>query len=147
MKSIAQKYRQHKAGVHRAARYLAVGGWNTLFGMAVYALLYERLHHRVNYLVLLVPANILAITNTYICYKLFVFKTSGNVLREYLKFYVVYGGTALLGFGLMFILVDGFGLHPVPAQVCCVPITIVLSYFSHRDYSFRAPKDKAGGAR
>ena len=146
MKRIVHKYHQHKAEVHRVAKYLAVGGWNTIFGVGVYALLYEQLHHRVNYLVLLVPANILAITNTYVCYKLFVFKTRGNILREYFRFYVVYGGTALLGFGLMFVLVDGFGIGPIAAQILCVPIAIVFGYLSHRNYSFRAPKGKADGA-
>lgn len=141
MRRIREKYRQHGDELRRTARYLIVGGWNTVFGVAGYALLYQWLHERVNYLVLLVPANILAITNTFVCYKLFVFRTRGNILREYLRCYVVYGGMALLGFALMFILVDGLGLNPVAAQACCVPITIALSYFSHRNYSFKAPKN------
>jgi putative flippase GtrA len=109
----------------------------------VYIVLYEGLKQWVNYLVLMIPSNILAITNAYICYKLFVFKTRGNVVREYLRFYVVYGGAMLLGFVLMFCLVDGLGLNPVIAQILCVPISIAFSYCSHRNYSFRKPKDKA----
>lgn len=144
MKRIRQRYHQHRAEAHQAARYLIVGGWNTVFGVSVYTLLYEWLYHSVNYLVLLVPANILAITNAFICYKLFVFKTRGSLLREYFRFYVVYGGAALLGFVLMYILVDGLGFNPVAAQFLCVPISIVLSYVSHRNYSFRKPKDKMG---
>jgi putative flippase GtrA len=84
-----------------------------------------------------VPGNILAITNAYICYKLFVFRTKGNILKEYLRFYVVYGGTMVLGFILMFCFVDGLKLNPIVAQCLGVPITIMVSFFSHRGYSFR----------
>ncbi len=142
MKRIIQKYYCHRAEIDKIFRFLITGGWNTLFGILVYIALYEGLKQWVNYLVLLIPGNILAITNAYICYKLFVFKTRGNIIREYLRFYVVYGSAMLLGFVLMFCLVDGFGFNPVAAQFLCVPISIVFSYCSHRNYSFRKPKDK-----
>jgi len=130
MKKLLQKYRDNRAEADRVVRFAVTGVWNTLFGILAYAALYEWLKDSVNYLVLLVPGNILAITNAFICHKLFVFRTCG--------------GTALLGFALMFVLVDGFGFNPVAAQVLCVPIAVSLSYISHRNYSFRAPKNKAG---
>lgn len=142
MKRIIQKYHRHHAEIGRIGRFLITGVWNTVFGILAYTVLYEWLKDSVNYLVLLIPANILAITNAYICHKLFVFKTSGNILREYFRFYVVYGGTALLGFGLMFGLVSGFGLNPVLANCLCTGITVACSYFSHRNFSFRKPVDK-----
>jgi putative flippase GtrA len=142
MRRIFKKYHQHRFELFKVARFLIAGVWNTVFGVGVYALLYELLHQWVNYLVLLVPANILAITNAYICYKLFVFKTRGNVMQEYFRFYVVYGGTMLLGFVMMFGLVSGLGLNPVLAQCVCVGVTVICSYFSHRGYSFRQRKDK-----
>lgn len=145
MKRLLQKYRDNRAEAGQVVRFAVTGVWNTLFGILAYAALYEWLKDSVHYLVLLVPGNILAITNAFICHKLFVFRTRGNLLREYFRFYVVYGGTALLGFALMFVLVDGFGFGPVTAQVLCVPIAVSLSYISHRNYSFKAPKAKTGG--
>ena len=142
MRRIFKKYYKHRPEVLKIIKFLVTGAWNTAFGVLVYIVLYEGLKQWVNYLVLLIPGNILAITNAYICYKLFVFKTRGNILREYLRFYVVYGGAMLLGFVLMFVLVDGLKLNPVAAQVLCVPISIVFSYCSHRNYSFRKPEDK-----
>ncbi len=54
----------HLREEHRCfIRYLLVGGWNTVFGMTAYAGLYRWLGNSVHYLVLLVPSNILAITN------------------------------------------------------------------------------------
>ena len=133
---VADKYRKHTAEIHRVARYLLIGGWNTLFGMGVYAVLYGLLHTRANYLVLMIPANILAITNAYLGYKFFVFKTRGNYIREYLRCYVIYGGGIALSFVLMYLLVSIFGLHPILAQLPCVLISIIFSYFGHKRFSF-----------
>jgi len=118
-------------------RYLLVGGWNTLFGMGVYALLYRCLGERIHYLVLLVPANILAITNAYLGYKFIVFRTSGNMVREYLRCYVVYGGMMMLSAGLLFVFVEYLKLNPVYANAVCVLVATVISYFSHKHFSFR----------
>ncbi len=117
-------------------RYLLVGGWNTVFGMAVYAGLYRWLGEHAHYLVLLVPSNILAVTNAYVCYKLFVFKTRGNILREYFRCYAVYGGILLAGAALMFVLVDRLGMPPTAANCVCILITTLVSYFAHRNFSF-----------
>jgi len=120
-------------------RYLIVGGWNTVFGMGVYAALYRLLGTHVHYLVLLIPSNVLAITNAYICYKLFVFKTRGHIFREYFRCYVVYGGMMALGAVLMFALVDGAHMPPVLANCFCIAVTTVVSYFAHRSFSFVQP--------
>lgn len=119
------------------ARYLLVGGWNTLFGMGVYALLYRCFGQQIHYLVLLLPANILAITNAYLGYKFIVFRTSGNMVREYLRCYMVYGGMLILSVGLLFGFVEYLKVNPVYANVMCVLLTMVVSYFSHKHFSFR----------
>ena len=117
------------------AVYLLVGGWNTVFGMGVYAALYHGLGTRVHYLVLLSPSNVLAITNAYVCYKLFVVKTHGQVSREYFRCYVVYGGMMLLGAALLFALVYWTRLLPVVANYLCIAGTTVASYFACANFS------------
>jgi putative flippase GtrA len=129
-------YRKHKAETSCMVRYLIIGGWNTLFGTGIYAALFVMLHTRVNYLVLMIPANILAITNAYLGYKIFVFKTKGNYIREYLRCYVIYGSSIAVSFVLMYMLVSILNLHPIPAQFLCVVITIIFSYIGHRNFSF-----------
>ena len=68
--------------------YLVSGGWNTLFGLGLYTLCFWLWGNKVHYLLLSVLVNIAAITNAFLCYKLFVFRTRGNWLKEYLKCYV-----------------------------------------------------------
>jgi len=117
--------------------YLLVGGWNTLFGMGIYALLYNGFGGRIHYLVLLIPANVLAITNAFLGYKLIVFRTRGNIAREYIRCYVVYGIMMVLGAGLLFVCVEHLKFNPVYANAFCVLVTTVVSYFSHKHFSFR----------
>ena len=134
---IRQLSRENREEFLRIVRYLLVGGWNTLFGVGLYTLLYALWGNRKNYLLLAVAVNILAITNAYLCYKFFVFRTRGHYLREYLKCYAVYGTGALLGMAGLFLLVSLAGMNPLWANILLTGITVVLSYFGHKFFSFR----------
>ena len=142
-------------------RYLLVGMWNTLFGYAVFAgglyLLTGRVPH--DDMVAMVISQVLAITNAYVGYKLFVFRTAGNVLREYLRFYVVYGPFAVLnvlGLPLVAGLVrqaigqSAWVLRAAPAATLTIPdparyvagalvmaLTVCGSFLGHKHFSFR----------
>ena len=78
-------------------RYLMVGGFNTLFGYCTFVLtlsLLKAIPPRFLYLaaplasIISTPFNI---TVAYFGYKLFVFRTKGNHLMEWLKCFAVYG--------------------------------------------------------
>jgi putative flippase GtrA len=119
--------------------YLIVGGWNTLFGIGLYAVCYHLFGGQVHYLVIAVPVNIVAITNAYICYKVFVFKTCGNYLHEYLKCFLVYGVGALVAMGLLWVLVTFAAICPDWANLFATGFVAVVSYFGHKYFSFRQP--------
>ncbi len=85
-------------------RYVAVGGFNTVFGYCTFAGLLFLLNHAVSqrYLYLTVIAASLIstplnITVAYFGYKIFVFKTRGNYLIEWFKCFGVYGVGMLPG--------------------------------------------------
>jgi len=86
---------------------------------------------------LLIISNILSITNAYISYKFFVFRTKGNFLREYARFYVVYGASILFSLILLPLSVELLHIHPVVAQAAIIAITIVISYTGHKNFSFK----------
>ena len=117
--------------------YIIVGGWNTVFGIGLYWLTYHIWGREVNYLVLAVPVNVLAITNAFVCYKLIVFRTKGHWLAEYVKCYLVYGLGCLISMVLLWILVEAFSMDPVVANVIGNVIVIIGSYFGHKYFSFR----------
>jgi putative flippase GtrA len=89
-------------------RYLCVGAFNTVFGYITFAialtLLNGILPQRFVYLTVVV-ASVLStpvnITVAYFGYKVFVFKTRGNYLLEWLKAFAVYGTSMIPGLILL----------------------------------------------
>lgn len=118
-------------------RYLIIGGWNTVFGYGVFAGLYFWLSGSVHYLLILSISYVLSITNAYIGYKIFVFRTKGNILKEYLRFYVVYGVSFLFNLATLPIFVEMLKFNMYAAQAVVTIITILGSYVLHKKFSFR----------
>ena len=121
----------------QSLRYLITGGWNSVFGYGVGVYLYVALSQQLHVTVIAVIANILTITMSFLTYKLFVFKTTGNWLIEYSRSYLVYGSMALLSVGLLWALVDYLSVNIWCAQALVIMLTVGISYFSHRFFTFR----------
>ena len=117
-------------------RYLLIGVWNTCFGVGVYTLLLIYFGQK-HYLLLGIISNILSITNAFLGHKLFVFRTRGNWLSEYLRCYVVYGGSILFGLAGMMLCVDVFRWDAVWSNLIVTAVNFILSFFGHRFFSFR----------
>jgi putative flippase GtrA len=126
-----QFYRKNEEKI----RFLVVGGWNTVFGYCVFTVLY--LFFPVHYMLDMIISNIISITNSYICYKFFVFKTKGNYLLEYLRFYLVYGTAFLLNIVLLPLFVKYFKIHVLVSQAMVLIFVVIISYFGHKYFSFR----------
>jgi putative flippase GtrA len=134
-------------------RYLLVGAWNTFFGYAVFAVFVYILSDLMmyGYMLASVISNIFAITVAYICYKFLVFKTTGNYMREYLRFYTVYGMAAGLNLALLPVFVAILNLtgikdiySPYLAGALLTLVTALFSFFGHRNFSFKPQKIDGG---
>lgn len=121
----------------RRLRYLLVGGWNTGFGYLISIVLYQWLAHRLHIVLIGIIANIINISMSFLTYKIFVFRTRGNGLYEYLRCYVVYGAGAIIGIVALWLLVDGLRFPFWIAQGIVVAVTVVVSYFGHLLFTFR----------
>ncbi|MBU3625036.1 GtrA family protein [Polynucleobacter sp. JS-Safj-400b-B2] len=122
---------------HKPLRYLLAGGWNTVFGYGISVGLYALLADMLHITVIAAIANIFAITMSFLTYKLFVFKTSGNWLLEYGRSYIVYGGMAIFGIILIWIFVDILGWQIWYAQALVILITVGASYLGHKFFTFK----------
>ena len=108
-----------------------------MFGYCVFAFLYFMLSAKIHYIIIAIISNIIAITMAYAGYKIFVFKTKGNYLSEYLKFYVVYGLSMILGLILLPLFVEFLKLNVYLAQAVATIACISVSFIGHRNFSFR----------
>lgn len=124
-------------------KYLVAGGYNTAFGFGVFAGLYYLCAGYLHYLMIAVIAQVVAITNAFLVYRFLVFKSTGNILHEYVKVYLVYGASFLITLVLLALLVEILALHPVLAQFFVTVVTVVVSYLGHSRFTFRGRS--AGG--
>jgi putative flippase GtrA len=121
-------------------RYLLAGAWNTAFGYAITVGLYVALSDTLHITLIGAIAHVLAISMAFATYKVFVFRSRGKWLREYLRSYVVYGGTAVVGILLLWLLVDGLHIKIWFAQGALILITVVISYIGHASFTFKDRK-------
>lgn len=126
-------------------RFLLVGGFNTLFGYGLFALLNWSLRRiPAGYLLATFLSNLIAITVAFLGYKWFVFRTRGHYLREWLRCVGVYGTSMIIGLIGMAILVPLLRRHMERPQAASyvaaalmMVVTVVFSFIGHKRISFR----------
>jgi len=118
------------------SRYLIVGFINTLFGYFNMIYLYTQLSYHYSTLLISVVSGIITITFSYLSYKIFVFKTKGDWISEYLKVYIVYGFTFIISIVLTVIMIDNLGISVWVTQGITILIGILVSYFGHLKFTF-----------
>jgi putative flippase GtrA len=117
--------------------FLVVGGWNTFLGYGLFAGLYFFLQARTPLAVIIVISYVLATANNYVCYKLFVFRTKGNVLREYAKFTTVYLPVFAANLVVLPIALRALPLNAYAIQALFTVLVVVVSYVGHKYFTFR----------
>lgn len=118
----------------KRARFLFVGGLNTVVGYALYALfIYLKMH----YFLAQLFSNILAIANSYLWNKYFTFRSATKSISEILRFVSVYAASYLLNMGILYLSISVLKWNAYLSGIICLSVTTVLSYFGHNKISFR----------
>jgi putative flippase GtrA len=117
-----------------------VGGVNTSVGLAVYPILYVLLTpFGVGYIKALIFSQIICITFSFVSNKYLVFKTKGNVNKEYPKFFAFYGIYFLINLLCLPVMVEVFSMNPMIAQTLFSIAIVASSYFWHNLITFKSP--------
>jgi putative flippase GtrA len=117
--------------------YLVFGGWNTVFGYGVWALLQYLLGGYLPYLVVVVLAWPIAVLNAYLGYRYVVFRSRGPVLRELPRFSLVYLVTLVVNLALLPVALAVLPFNIYVIQAFFAGVVVVCSYLGHKYYSFR----------
>jgi putative flippase GtrA len=127
-------------------RYLLVGGFNTIFGYGLFALLNWSFAGlgSYSYLYAWLLTSLIALTAAFLGYKWLVFDTQGNYFVEWIRCLGVYSGSMAFGFFGMAILVPVLRTHlqkPNRASYIAAAILAVFnaifSFIGHKKFSFR----------
>jgi putative flippase GtrA len=119
------------------ARFLMIGGVNTLIGYLVVTCIYTLFSERLSFLMIGIISNIVAITMTFTLQKLFVFRTQGNWLQEYLRSYITYGAVGIIGFALLWIFLNVLQINVWISQAIIIVIITGISFIGHKKITFR----------
>lgn len=129
-------------GRGRPLRFLIAGGINTALGLSFYPfLLWAVPFFRIHYLAALAISQTVCLCFAYATYKFGVFRTEGNVAREFGFFSGFYLFNYAANWALLPLLVEVGGVHPSIAQIGFNLAVIIGSYFWHSRVTFRT----AGG--
>src|SRR5450759_5620288 len=116
--------------------YLVVGGWNTVFGYAAWALLQYLLCDHLHYLVVVVLSWPIAVLNAYLGYRYVVFRSRRSVFRELPRFSLVYLVTLLVNLALLPIALQVTPFNIYVVQALFTGVVVICSYLAHKYYSF-----------
>ncbi|MCM0582913.1 GtrA family protein [Weissella diestrammenae] len=119
-------------------RFLAVGGFNTVFGFVLFAL-FERLLKNLSggYMYALVIAQVISLFVAYWMHRTLTFKVKGHFWRDLFRFTMVNA----VGYGINLVALPLFvnllHMEPLIAQFIILLVTTVISYVGHKMFSFR----------
>ena len=118
-------------------RFILAGIINTVFGLSAYPILYYSLtKFNLHYLVILFISQVICITFSYATNKIFVFKTRGNFVSEYIKFSSFYFSYFLVNLLVLPFMVEVLKMKPIFAQILFTFFVVISSFFWHSKISF-----------
>lgn len=139
---------RRRTGLVRDQRvlFLAVGAFNTAFGVVAFVGLQLTLGRLVHYLVVLLVAHVVTVLLAFVLHRHYVFQVtgSGSLLLDLARFESVYLGVLGLNVVALPLLVEVVGLGVIPAQLLFGAVMAVVTWFGHKNFSFRRRPGDAG---
>lgn len=117
-------------------RYLLVGGINTIVGYSIGIAIYKALASNLGIIWVGILSNIISITVSFLTYKIFVFRTQGMWVLEYVKSYLIYGGTAVISIFFLWFFVEKMNISIWLSQALVIVVTVIISYLGHSRFTF-----------
>lgn len=117
--------------------FLLIGGVNTAVGTAWFILFQHVVQARFGYMVVLLCAHVTSVLCAFVLYRYFVFRVRGHVLRDLLRFELVNLTALAINAAILPVLVEVVHWPVLFSQLMIVGITMIVSFFGHRGFSFR----------
>lgn len=120
--------------------FAMVGVFNTLNGLAIFVLAQAVLGTSfAGYMTSLGISHVVAVCCAFVLHRRFVFRVTGHVWLDLARFELVNLGALGTNVVLLPFFVEVAGLGVIAAQCAAGALSVVLTYFAHRYFSFRRP--------
>ena len=117
-------------------KYLLVGCYNTIFGYLIFVILFYYFSLTINYSLLLAASHIISVTNNFFLYRVLVFNVKDKILRNYIRFHLVYFYIYIVNLIFFTILVNLMYWNIYLSQGLIIIVTTIMSYSLNKNYSF-----------
>lgn len=115
--------------------FLAVGVWNTIFGLSLFYLLLKFIPE-LNYFVILASSFIISTVQSHFSQRNFVWHSSAPYLYELIKFFWGTLGSFIINLACLPILVEYLQFPIFLSQVLVVSLLTIISYFYQKHLVF-----------
>ncbi len=115
-------------------RFLLVGGYNTVFSYALYALF---IYTGITAQLALFLSFLLSSFNSYFTQKIYVFHTKGNCINEYIKCLFTWFGSYIINAILLEGLMCLVGLNAYIAEFIALVLITIYSYTTLKYFAFK----------
>jgi len=127
--------------------FLIVGGWNTVFQYAVFALCWHLLSAHLHPSLILLISYLIAAANGFLGFRYIVFRSAGHPLTEFLRFQAVYVPLLVLNMIGLPLLLDHTRLSAYVIQALFAVFVVVVSYLGNKYFTFRKRRPATGPER
>ncbi len=122
--------------------FLLVGGANTAFSTALFIALALAFPKAPSYPLLTVSWTV-SLVSVFFVYRKLVFRVSGHVWLDLGRFALVNLTSLLVNIGLLSLVADVMQFPRIPAQIGITVLSVCISYFGHRYFSFHRKETPA----
>lgn len=123
--------------------FVLVGATNTVVGALWFIAFQLLIQDPLGYMAVLACAHVASVLCAFVLYRRFVFRVRGHVLRDLGRFELVNLGALAVNAALLPLLVEVAHLPVLASQLIIAAGTVLISFFGHRDFSFRRPPEAA----
>lgn len=118
------------------ARFLVVGGWNTLVGYLVFLACHAWIGSEIGPLMTLVLSYLIAVPHSFATQRWLVFKAQGAIGRQFMRFLLANSSIFFTNMVLLPLTVHLVESDPRVVQGVLVVLLTVASYLAHKYFSF-----------
>lgn len=116
--------------------FLLVGGANTAFSTGLFIVLALMFPESPSF-ILLTASWTVSLIAVFFVYRKLVFRVKGHVWLDLGRFALVNLTSLLVNIGLLTLLADILKFPRIPTQIGITLVSVCISYFGHRHFSFR----------
>jgi putative flippase GtrA len=120
--------------------YLLVGGWNTIFTYACFAVLYYLLGSNLPPSAIVALAYAVASVNGYVTFRSLVFTPVRHPAVEYLRYQAVYLPILAINMVALPLAVTYASMSPYLAQALLACFAVLAAYVGNKYFAFRRPR-------